>query len=150
MALKPDNIIIADDVHFKCATAQTKGVLMCFSSTTGYVEKKTDPSGSKVAGVLLVDVRNREVRDTLGTTTAARNANKNEVPISGVLRLCRVGELLTSDVVSGQTPTQGQKLYVGANGQFSNTQLSSDHEHVGHVLEAKDSDGYLRVWVNIQ
>lgn len=149
MALKPDQKIIADDINLKCASAQTKGVLMCFSSTAGYVEKKSNPSGAKIAGVLMVDVRNRDVRDVLGKTSTVRNYSKNEVPISGVLRLCRIGELLTNDVDASDTFAQGDELYVTSNGQFSKVQDNSGCEKVGHAIAAKDSDGYLRVWVNV-
>jgi len=150
MALKPDQVLIVSDINFSMASAQTKGVLVCYSSTAGYVENKADPSGAKVAGILLVDVRNQDVRDAYGITSTTANYSKNQVPISGKVHLARVGEFLTSDVDSGDTFAMGNKLYITANGQFSNAQDSSDHEHVGHALAAKDSDGYLRVFVNIQ
>lgn len=151
MALKPDQKVIADDINFKMAAAQEKGILVCYSSTAGFVEKKSDPSGQKVAGLLMVDVRNRDVRDSLGRTSTTRNYSKNEVPISGKVRLARVGEFQTDDVDSADTFAAGDDLYITSNGQFSKVKDNSGIEGpIGHALGAKDSDGYVRIFLNIQ
>lgn len=149
MALKPERNVIAYDVNHKLGAAQEKGVLVCYSSTAGYVEVAADPSGKKVAGVLMVDVRNRDVRDTLGTTTNTRNYGKNEEPISGVVTLAKVGEIMTDDVDASDTFSAGDSLYITDSGVFSKVRDNSGCEKVGHAIEAKDSDGYLRVWLNI-
>jgi hypothetical protein len=149
MALKPDQKIIADDINFRVGEVEEKGIVVCYASTAEYVEKKTDPSGAKVAGLLMVDVRNRDVRDSLGVTAITRNYSKIEVPQSGVVRLVRIGMLRTNDVKDGDTFAQGNKLYIAGSGKLSNAQISSDHEEVGHALGAKDSDGYVRIWLNI-
>jgi len=150
MALKVHQAVVSDDINFKCGEVLEKGLLLVFSSTVGYVEKVTNPSGRKVAGLLMLDVRNRDVRDDLGTTSITRNYSKNEVPVSGVVRLLRVGEVETNVVDASDTFAQGDKLYITGAGKVSKVQDNAGCERIGHALAKKDSDGFLRLWINLQ
>lgn len=162
MALKPHQRVIAEDINFKCNNVAPKGVLLVYSSTAGQVERPplnnvgtASPSGKKVAGVLMIDVVNKNLPskfiltgDPVGTVDGVRNFSKLETHVSGVVRLMKVGELLTNNV-DNEAFAAGDKLYITNSGAFSKTQDSANHERVGTALAAKDSDGYLKVWVNI-
>lgn len=165
MALKPHLKVIADDINFKCNATASKGYLAIYDDTAGQVHVPTsnlvtgEPSGSDVAGVLLQDVVNRGVGslvglvgDQLGTYTPYNgrlSPHKEEVPVSGYVRLLKIGECETNALDSADTFTNGQDLYITQLGKFSNT-ADTDHQWVGRALGAKGSDGYLKVYVNIQ
>ncbi len=160
MALKPDQKLIVDDINLKCASISEKGFVVVFSSTAGYAEVVTSPSGKKVAGVLLLDVVANGVAEhtnsalaqdtgSMSITTAPANRYKLEQHVSGVVRLGKIGELRTNAVKQGITFAQGNKLYITGSGKISNVQDNSGCECIGHALSAKDSDGYIRIFINI-
>lgn len=164
MALKPHRKVIADDINFKCKNVCPKGVLVIYSTTAGFVERPTlnggaNPSGKKVAGVLMIDVVNKAapsllVRtggDPLGTVdnTALLNPNKTETHTSGTVRLLKVGECMTNSLDPSDTFAQGDTLYITNSGLFSKVQDNSGIVSVGRSLGAKDSDGYLKVWISL-
>lgn len=167
MALKPHLKVIADDINNKCTAVASKGFLAIYatSSATGLVHVPTstvgigEPSGKQVAGVLLQDVVNRAVPslqgrtgDPLGTVDANQaplNLSKNETHVSGHVRLLTVGECVTNAVDASDTFYAGDVLYITQLGKFSKVADSASHAKVGRALAGKDSDGYLKVFVNI-
>lgn len=158
MALKPRRNVMVDDINFRCASVAEKGFLVCYSSTAGYVEAvATAISGKKVAGMLLLDVVNKATPSNLslgedtGWTDREKNVNKLETYQSGVVRLAKVGEIRTNALNPADWASfaQGDKLYLSGSGKLSNSQAAGA-ELVGHAMSARDSDGYLTVFLNLQ
>ena len=50
-------------------------------------------------------------------------------------------------LAAGQTPTAGTDAYYDAAGKF--TTVSTNSAKVGRFLSSKDSDGYVKVDINI-
>lgn len=171
MALKPHLKVIADDINNICTALASKGYLAIYDTTAGaagagkvHVPTSTvgigEPSGKGVAGVLLQDVVNRAVPslqgltgDPIGTVDANQaslNLNKNETHVSGYVRLLKVGECVTNALDASDTFANGDNLYITQLGKFSRSADSTSHQWVGRSLGIKDSDGYLKVFVNIQ
>lgn len=157
MALKPKRDVLKDDINFRCASVAEKGYLVCYSSTAGHVESvATAISGKKVAGMLLLDVVNKATPSNLslgedhGWVDREKNVNRIETYQSGVVRLAKMGEVRTNALNPADWANfaQGDKLYLSGSGKLSRSQAAGA-EHVGHALSARDSDGYLAVFLNI-
>ena len=160
MALKPDRIETQTDVSFfmNNATSSTierggiasltagggSGVAMDDSSAV--VVYATAASGTEPVGVLLNDVVNIDL------TRQHINWHKDEVQGGGKVTLLQVGQV-TTDKVTG-TIAAGNSAYVGASGLFSATPpadgtTEDENYRVGRFLSSRDSDGYVKVAVNI-
>jgi hypothetical protein len=99
------------------------------------------PSGTAPAGVLLNDVVN------LDLTRQHINYHKDEVQKGGKVALLRRGSVVTDSLASGQTPVAGQDAYYDGAGDL--TTVSTNSVKVGTFLGQKDSDGYVKVDINI-
>jgi len=149
MALKPHQKFGLDDINFICENVAEKGCLVTYTSA-GNV-RKTGNLASKVAGALLIDVvagihpSNVTLGDFTGTIDRARNFQKNETHVSGVVRLMKLGELETN-CVSG-TFAAGNVVRHGAQGNFV---VGGTGEVVGHALSVKDADGYVKIYINME
>lgn len=149
--LREDRKIVSDDINFRLDSVQERGVLCSISATAGEVEVSADPSGKRVAGALLLDVVNAGVPSNLtngldtGTATNERNFQKNETYKGGVVRLVRKGEV-TTDAVDGAVAA-GDTLYLAASGKVSATQATGA-QTVGFALAAKDSDGFVKLYID--
>lgn len=157
MALKSHFKLGHDDTNFRCKSVSQAGVLVTYASTVGEVEVAANPSGKKVAGLLLTAVANRAVpsnmvslKEPTGTVDFPRNFNKNETHTSGHVRLLKIGEIESNNLDASDTFAQGDKLYITSNGEISKVQDNSGIELVGHALAEKDSEGYLKLFINIQ
>ena len=160
MALKPDRIETQTDVSFfmNNATSSTierggiasltagggSGVAMDDSSAV--VVYATASSGTEPVGVLLNDVVNIDL------TRQHINWHKDEVQGGGKVTLLQVGQV-TTDKVTG-TVAAGDSAYVGASGLFSASApadgtTEDENYRVGRFLSSRDSDGYVKVAVNI-
>ena len=149
MALKPHQKVIQDDINFACSTVANKGYVVMYT-TTGVAKSNNVGAGTKVAGFLMQDVvagihpSNINLGEETGTIDVARNFHKNQTHVSGVVRLMKHGELVTN-AVSG-TFAIGDIVRVQAGGQI---RVGGAGEVVGHALSTKDTDGYVKVYVNI-
>jgi hypothetical protein len=161
MALKPDRIETQTDVSFfvtsipagstyvergGIASVTTGGSGVAMDDANAVVTYVTAASGAKPVGVLLNDVVN------LDLTRQHINWHKDEVQVGGKVTLLQVGQV-TTDKVTG-TINPGQTAYVGASGLFTATpptdSLTEDANYrVGKFLSSRDSDGYVKVAVNI-
>jgi len=160
MALKPDRIETQTDVSFfmNNATSSTierggiasltagggSGVAM--DDSAAVVSYVTATSGTEPVGVLLNDVVNIDL------TRQHINWHKDEVQGGGKVTLLQVGQV-TTDKVTG-TIAAGNSAYVGASGLFSATPpadgtTEDENYRVGRFLSSRDSDGYVKVAVNI-
>ncbi len=156
MALKPHFKLGVDDINFRCNNVAEAGLLVVYSTVAGEVTLPTNPSGKTVAGLLLTGVVNRAVPseladlgDPVGTVTFPRNFSKNETHISGMVRLLKIGEAESNKLDASDTFAAGDDLYVTTNGVISKVKDNAGIDRIGHALAAKDSDGYLKIFVNI-
>ena len=152
MALKPDRIELLTDVSFFMAsTAERGGVVSVVTATSGVGVSMDDgnavvayaavASGAKPVGVLLNDVVN------LDLTRQHINWHKDETQVGGKVTLLRVGQVTTNMLVAGTTPSAGADAYVGASGLIGTS--STNAVKIGQFLSAKDTDGYVKVSVNL-
>lgn len=151
MALKPDRIESHTDISFFMNTVGERGGVVVHG-TSGAGVSMDDAgalvayptgvvSGTKPAGVLLNDVVN------LDLTRQHLNWHKDEMQVGGKVTLLRQGQVSTNMVATGQTPSAGVDAYYDGNGLF--TTVSTDSTKVGRFLSSKDSDGYVKVDINI-
>lgn len=157
MALKPDRIETVTDVSFfsSSATATRGGIAsltggggsgVSMDNAASVVSYAAVASGCKPVGVLLNDVV------SLDLTRQHINYHKDEVQKGGKVTLLQVGQV-TTDKVTG-TIAAGNSAYVGASGLFSATPpadgtTEDENYRVGRFLSSRDSDGYVKVAVNI-
>lgn len=155
MALKPDRIETQTDVSFFMNSTATRGGVVSISTggsgvamddASAVVAYAATASGSTPVGVLLNDVVN------LDLTRQHINWHKDEIQQGGKVTLLQVGQV-TTDKVTGAIAA-GQSAYLGASGLFTATAPSDDdteneNYRVGRFLSSRDSDGYVKVAVNI-
>jgi hypothetical protein len=148
MALKPHQKVVHDDINFRCTTTGVQGQMVAYVS--GNVAVSTDVA-AKSAGMLMIDVvtgihpSNINLTEDTGTIDRARNFQKNETYVSGVVRLLKIGEITTNQV-SG-TISAGDQLYVTSAGTLGASDLGG--ELVGHALSGADADGFVKVYLNV-
>jgi hypothetical protein len=157
MALKSDRVEAYTDISFFCNDSTAERGCMAVHSTGGSGVAMDDslavvttvvasPSGTKPAGLLLNDVVN------LDLTRQHINWHKDEVQTGSKVALLRQGQVTTNSVVSGVTPAIGEDAYYGVNGKFTNVSsagATSSGVKVGRFISVLDSDGYIKVDVNI-
>lgn len=152
MALKPDRVELLTDVSFFMnTTAERGGVVSVVTATSGVGVSMDDAnavvayasvaSGARPVGVLLNDVVN------LDLTRQHINWHKDEMQVGGKVTVLRQGQVTTNMLVAGTTPSAGADAYVGANGLIGTS--STNAVKIGQFLSAKDSDGYVKVSVNL-
>jgi hypothetical protein len=152
MALKPDRVELLTDVSFFMnTTAERGGVVSVVTATSGVGVSMDDAnavvayaavaSGAKPVGLLLNDVVN------LDLTRQHINWHKDETQVGGKVTVLRVGQVTTNMLVANTTPSAGADAYVGANGLIGTS--STNAVKVGQFLSAKDTDGYVKVSVNL-
>ena len=150
MALKPDRIEHLTDISFFMNTTAERGGVASF--VTGGVGVSMDDadavvayaaecSGSVPAGILLNDVVNYDL------TRQHINWHKDEVQVGGKVTLLRQGQVTTDVVATGLTITAGTPAYYDAFGRLTTT--STNSTQVGRFLSSMDSDGYVKVDINI-
>lgn len=152
MALKPDRIESYTDISFFMNTTGERGGVVVHD-TSGVGVSMDDAgavvgypngisSGTEPAGVLLNDVVNYDL------TRQHLNWHKDEVQVGSKVTLLRQGQVTTNVVNPEVTPSAGDKAYYDAFGRFTNV-ASVGINSVGRFLSGLDSDGYLKVDVNI-
>ena len=150
MALKPDRIEDYVDVSFFMnSVAERGGVAVHVTSGSGVsmddasadVAYAANQSGTVPAGLLLNDVVN------LDLTRQHINWYRDEVQVGGKVTLLRQGQVVTNMLATGQTPAAGTDAYYDAAGKL--TTVSTNSTKVGRFLGSKDSDGYVKVDINI-
>ncbi len=165
MARKPHLKVIADDIN-NVATAVGEDGYFVVYGTGAQVHVPTgalwtsEPSGKVIAGMLLINVVNRgvpslqgRVGDPLGVVDPTQNniiPSRNETHVSGQVRILKIGEASTNALKSGITFAAGNPLYVSQLGKLTNVTTNlSPTTVVGRALDVKDTDGYLKVFINI-
>lgn len=152
MALKPDRVESFTDISFFMNTTGDRGGVVVYNGSGGVGSSMDDadavviyptgsPSGTAPAGVLLNDVVD------LDLTRQHINYHKDEVQKGGKVALLRRGTVVTNMLASGQSPVAGDDAYYDGAGDF--TTVSTNSVKVGTFLGQKDSDGYIKVDINI-
>ena len=162
MALKPDRVEHLTDISFyKNDAVAERGLIVAYSTggsgaamDDALAQVKTvDAYANKPAGLLLNDVVN------LDLTRQKYNEAKDETQLGGKVALLRVGTVVTNQV-SG-TPVVGEKAYFGLDGKLQTysqytgpTGTPGDYyapsgSCVGRFLGVANSDGYVKVAINI-
>jgi hypothetical protein len=150
MALKPDRIEAYTDISFfmnevaergGVVVHVTSGVGVSMDDSNAVVTYAADSTGKKPAGVLLNDVVN------LDLTRQHINWHKDEVQVGSKVALLRQGQVTTDMVAADANPSAGADAYFGANGVL--TTASANSVKVGRFLSSKDSEGYVKVDINI-
>jgi hypothetical protein len=153
MALKPDRIESYTDIsYFMNTVAERGGVAVHLSTGAGVSMDDANAvviyptgvnAGTKPAGLLLNDVVN------LDLTRQHINWYKDEVQLGGKVTLLRQGQVTTDMVssASGVNPTAGADAYYDPSGHL--TTSSTDSVKIGRFLSSKDSDGYVKIDINI-
>jgi hypothetical protein len=151
MALKPDRVEAYTDISFFMNTTGERGGVVVHS-TSGVGASMDDagavvayptgsPSGTVPAGLLLNDVVNYDL------TRQHINWHRDEVQVGSKVTLLRKGQVTTNRVATGVTPVAGNDAYYDGTGRF--TTVTTNSVKVGKFLSGLDSDGYVKVDVNI-
>jgi hypothetical protein len=153
MALKPDRVESYTDISFFMNTTGERGGVVVHDTTgvgasmddagavVGY-PNGTDLSGLEPAGVLLNDVVNYDL------TRQHLNWHRDEVQVGNKVTLLRQGQVTTNVVDPDVAPAAGERAYFDAFGRFSNADVAGSTQ-VGRFLSGLDSDGYVKVDINI-
>jgi hypothetical protein len=151
MALKPDRVESYTDISFFMnTTAERGGIVIHGTSGAGVALDDANAvvlyptgvvSGTKPAGLLLNDVVDIDL------TRQHINWYRDEVQKGGKVTLLRQGQVVTDMLAAGQTPAAGVDAYYDAAGKL--TTVSTNSTKVGRFLGGKDSDGYVKVDINI-
>lgn len=156
MALKGDRAVYVTDIGNVTESVSKAGELLILKTgqtTTASGQGINDlapvaavvgtgnpPSGTVVLGAALDPVV--DVDETKGH----RNWHTGEQVVGEPVALLTDGWIYT-DMVTG-TPSAGAAAYVGASGNFTDTQVNSIPA-VGRFLTSKDPDGYAKVYVKL-
>jgi hypothetical protein len=153
MALKPDRIEAYTDISYFMNTTGERGGVVIHNTTVSGVGAALDDanavvlyptgvvSGTRPAGLLLNDVVDIDL------TRQHINWYRDEVQKGGKVTLLRQGQVVTDMVAAGQTPGAGVDAYYDNAGKL--TTVSTNSVKVGRFLSSKDSDGYVKVDINI-
>lgn len=150
MALKPDRNIVVTDISNICTIAIQKGEVLVFGvsgsgallNDVASVTRATNPSGLVPAGVSLANMVSIDI------TRQHRNFHNDEQLIGEKLPLLTKGWIVTDKIASAATPAVGETAYLTANGELTDAQTSGTPK-VGQFLGAKDSDGYVKVFIDL-
>lgn len=150
MALKSDRVESYTDVsYFMNTTGERGGIVVHLTSGSGVALDQAEAvvlyptgvvSGTKPAGLLLNDVVD------LDLTRQHINWYRDEVQVGGKVTLLRQGQVVTNRV-DGSSPSAGTDAYYNSTGLLTTT--STNSTKVGRFLSSKDSDGYVKVDINI-
>ena len=148
MALKPDRVEHLTDLSFFMNETAERGVIVAHS--TAGSGAAMDDSNAVVAGVsatsdlpaglLLNDVVNIDL------TRQHLNYHQDEVQIGSKVLLLRRGTVVTDQVANGITIAPGAKAYFTSAGLLTTGTASAQ---VGRFLGKADTDGYVKVEINI-
>lgn len=166
MALRSDREVVATDVSYFMNETADKGVIVVHSNSgsgsaldqsANVVKKPTFPISSfnlasgTVVGLLLNDVVNKDL------TRTHLNHHKDEVQQGSKVTLLTRGWAVTDKVIGN--PNQGTFAYVTSSGLLTGTEPvggvgadiedTKDLNRVGRFRSKKDSDGFIKIEVNL-
>ena len=98
-------------------------------------------SGEKPAGMLLLDVVNKDLSPT------HLNFYKRETQVGGKGAIAKRGTFVTNSIPAGVNPAPGDAAYFTNGGFFHTT--STNSTRVGTFVSSRNSDGYVKVDLTI-
>lgn len=156
MALKPDREIYQETIKYTCETTGEEGYVCVVTSggsgvalgdRAGQASIVSNPSGYKVAGVLMHDVVDKD------ETLYHLNFHNGERKKGSHACLLRKGVITTDALVSATSPTDGATAYLGADGKFTPTLSATGGlvatPKMGEFKGSKDENGFVCVEVNL-
>lgn len=161
MALRPDRIVTEEYIDsFMDVSADTNpgGVVSYVTGASGVamdqaenkVSYVANPSGVMPRGILMTKVTTKDLTQT------QLNYYGTEVADGGKVNVLGKGEVTTDYILTGHTPTRGQRAYVAHSGYIANSDVATDDTDltgatriIGRFVTAKDEDGFARVAVNL-
>lgn len=157
MALLNDRYEAITDISFFMDQVNNRGGIVCLltagsgaamDQSEAAVEYKAAPSGFMPMGLLLNDVVNKDL------TRTHLNFHKNEVQKGNKVTLLLEGWAVTDLIDADNTPTLGQKAYVGVSGLISSVAQSDDSgigagDSIGRFMSTKDENGFAKVYVKM-
>lgn len=153
MALKNFRNIFNQDIDFYMdEVAEAGGVAVMSTVGSGEASDQAEalvtyaanPSGKLPAGLLLVDMVNKDLTQT------HINYYKRETQKGGKVPLVTQGTVVTNMIYTGQTPAVGKKAYLGPSGYLTVTNSNTVATPiVGEFRSSKDADGYAKVMINL-
>ena len=149
MALRPDRVEHYTDLSFFMNETAERGLIVThLSGGSGAAMDDSlatvqvaNASTEDPAGLLLNDVVNIDL------TRQHINYMQDEVQQGGKVLLLRQGTVVTNQV-SG-TPVVGEAAHFDSAGQLVTSSQNSNSAPVGRFLSVLDSDGYVKVDINI-
>lgn len=154
MALKGERVVIETNITLTCPSVASRGVTLVHSTAgsgtalgdkAGTADLLANPSGYKVAGLLMNDVVN------VDTTRYHLNFHKDERLINQRVTLLTKGRV-TTDKVSG-SPTAGSTAYLTTNGNLTPTVSATGGTvatpKVGVFAGGVDENGFATVDINL-
>ena len=153
MALKADRNELDVDISFFMNETAEKGQIVVFSTAGSGAAMDQSQALVTVAaasttnipvGVLLNDVVDIDL------TRQHINWHKDEVQKGGKVSILKKGYVVTDQVVG--TPTAGKLAFMdaaGDTGKFTSVSTAGKRYIVGRFMSKVDSDGYIKVEVNL-
>jgi len=154
MALKGERVILETDITLTCESVASRGVVLvhktsgsgaALGDTAGEADLVSNPSGYKVAGLLLNDVVD------VDETRYHRNFHKDETKKGERCTLLKKGRVTTNKIIG--TPAVGDTAYLDSSGNLTPTAHSTGglvaKPKVGQFVSIKDENGYATVDVNL-
>lgn len=148
MAVKRKRKVDSEVIDFKLDEVAEKGVICTYNSAkAGFVQVQNSVSGvagTKVAGLLLIDVVNKD----FGAVPV--NFQKLETGLSGYVRLMRQGTISTDQLTTATSGNWGvgSGVYLDDNGKITTIQHSTQNEKIGHATGSVDA-GFLEIYLNV-
>jgi len=156
MALREDREIYQDTIKYTCDVVAERGSTLVVSTagsgvalgeSAGVATLASNPSGYKVAGMLLGDVV------SVDETRYHRNFHKDEQKTGERVRLLRHGVVTTDKLHAGYSPTDGSTAYLTSSGTLRSSADASGGivatPKVGEFKGLKDESGFICVEVNL-
>lgn len=149
--------------YFMNATGEAGSIVKFLTTVTGVGSAFDDSNalvglptalngtGEAAAGILLCDVVNKDLSQT------HTNAHKREVNVGGKVGIGRRGVWTTNRVITTYSPVAGAPAYFTAGGLLTNVAVNENTggdinritNRVGTFLSGKDTDGYVKVSINL-
>ena len=147
MALGPNRQVFQTTIDYAVNAAAERGGILSYSATAGEAEYDVDGSGALPIGILLDDV------EDLNFDRHPEYLQRNVVDIGSVVGIANEGVFDTDQVVSGNSPAQGNPAYLHPNGQVSTVQLDDGvgnvSPRVGTFRSSLDANGFVRILVDL-
>lgn len=151
MALRGDRRVVQDDISFFMNETGNRGALVSYNFAASGLGAALDDanatvsissSGTRVAGVLMNDVVNKDLTQT------HLNAHKDEAQIGGKVTILKRGWIVTDQIEPTASPSPGELAYLGNGGAGKFSDVASGTT-VGRFGSSKDSDGYAKVFIDV-